>query len=91
MNIYYKKLCYRLLGRYIEGSGLENEFSRILYQAEINISGSMFLSVWLISSLLVAFAVGCVFLLLSIKLINPLYAALLTFAASSGIVYTANG
>lgn len=87
MNIYYKKLCYRLLGEYIEGSSLENEFSRILYQAEINISGSMFLSVWLISSLLLAFAVGGVLLIFSINLINPLNAAILTFAASAGIVY----
>ncbi len=87
MNINYKKLCYRLLGSYIEGTGLENEFSRTLYQAEINISGSMFLSVWLISSLLLAFAVGGVFLILSINLINPISAASLTFAASSGVVY----
>jgi flagellar protein FlaJ len=87
MNIYYKKLCYRLLGSYIEGTGLENEFSRTLYQAEINISGSMFLSVWIISSLLLAFAVGGVFLILSIDLINPISAAFLTFAASSGVIY----
>lgn len=87
MNIYYKKLCYRLLGRYIEGTSIENEFSRILYQAEINISGSMFVSIWLISSLLLALAVGGVLLILSINLINPLNAAILTFAASSGVVY----
>ncbi len=87
MNINYKKLCYRLLGGYIEGTSIEKEFSRTLYQAEINISGSMFLSVWLISSLLLAFAVGGVLLILSINLINPLNAAILTFAASLGVVY----
>jgi flagellar protein FlaJ len=87
MNIYYKKLCYRLLGGYIEGTSLESEFSRTLYQAEVNISGSMFLSVWIISSFLLAFAVGCVFLILSIDLINPVSAAFLTFAASSGLIY----
>jgi flagellar protein FlaJ len=87
MNIYYKKLCYRLLGSYIEGTSLESEFSRTLYQAEINISGSMFLSVWIISSLLLAFAVGGVFLILSIDMINPISAAFLTFAASSGVIY----
>lgn len=87
MNIYYKKLCYRLLGRYIEGTSIENEFSRLLSQAEINISGSMFLSVWFISSLLLAFFVGGIFFILSISLIHPFVASLLTFAALSGAVY----
>lgn len=87
MNIYYKKLCYRLLGGYVEGTSLDVEFSRILYQAEINISGSMFLSVWLISSLLLAVAVGAVFHMLSISLIHPVNAAILTFAVTSGAVY----
>ncbi|VVB90580.1 Type II secretion system (T2SS), protein F [uncultured archaeon] len=87
MNLFYKKLCYRLLGGYIEGTSLDIEFSRILYQAEINISGSMFLSVWLIRSLLLASAVGGVFLILSIKIIHPFYASVLTFAASAGVVY----
>ena len=71
----------------MEGTSLDIEFSRILYQAEINISASMFISVWLISSLLLAFAVGGVFLILSINLINPLNAAILTFTASSGAIY----
>jgi flagellar protein FlaJ len=87
MNLNYKKLCYSLLGSYIEGTSLENEFTLTLYQAEVNISGSMFLSVWLISSSLLALAVGCLFIVLSINLIHPVVAALLTFAASSGIVY----
>ncbi len=87
MNIYYRKFCYRLLGRYIEGTSIENEFSRLLSQAEINISGSMFLSVWFISSLLLAFFVGGIFFILSISLIHPFVAALLTFAALSGAVY----
>ncbi len=71
----------------MEGTSLEIEFSRILYQAEINLSGSMFLSVWLVSSLLLAFAVGGVFLILSINLIHPINAAILTFAVTSGAVY----
>ncbi len=87
MNLYYKKLCYRLLGRHIERTSLEDEFSLTLYQAEINIKGSMFLSVWLISSFLFAFAVGGIFFILSIDLIHPIVAALLAFAASAGFVY----
>ncbi len=87
MNTYYKKLCYRLLGSRIEGTGLENEFSLTLYQAEINISGSMFLSVWLISSFLLAIAVGGVLVILSIEIVHPFVAAMLTFALSSGVVY----
>ncbi len=87
MNLYYKKLCYRLLGSYIERTNLENEFSLTLNQADINIKGSMFLSVWLISSFLLAFAVGMIFFILSIYLIHPIVAALLTFAVSSGVVY----
>jgi flagellar protein FlaJ len=87
MNDYYKKLCYRLIGSYIEKSSLENEFSLTLYQAELNISGSMFLSVWLISSFLLALGVAVVFYILSINLIHPIVAALLTFAASSGVIY----
>ncbi|MBU4223401.1 MAG: type II secretion system F family protein [Euryarchaeota archaeon] len=87
MNNTYKKLCYRLLGRYIEGSSLENEFSLTLHQAEINIRGSMFLSVLFVSSLLLALAIGGILYILSIELINPISAAFLVFAASSGAVY----
>ena len=70
MNNTYKKLCYRLLGKYIEGSSLENEFSLTLHQAEINIRGSMFLSVLFVSSLLLALAIGGILYILSIELIN---------------------
>ncbi len=87
MNTAYKKLCYRLLGRYIEGTSLENEFSLTLYQAEINNRGSMFLSVLLVSSFLAALAIGVTLYILSIELINPVSAAFLVFAASSGAVY----
>lgn len=87
MNTFYKKLCYRMVGRYIEGSSLENEFSTLLYQAEIKMSGNMFLSVLLTSSLILSLAVGAVFYILSIELVPPLFAALLAFAAPIGVVY----
>ncbi len=87
MNNAYKKLCYRLLGKYIEGSSLENEFSLTLHQAEINIKGSMFLSVLFVSSFLLALAIGGILYIISIKLINPISAAFIVFAASSGAVY----
>ncbi len=76
-----------MVGRYIEGSALENEFSTLLYQAEIKTSGSMFLSLLLISSLILSLAVGTVLYILPVKLIPPLFAALLAFAAPSGAVY----
>ncbi len=87
MNAFYRKLCYRMVGRYIEGSSLENEFSILLYQAEIKTSGGMFLSLLLVSSLMLSVAVGVAFYILSIKLIPPFFAALLAFAAPSGVVY----
>jgi flagellar protein FlaJ len=87
MNNTYKKLCYRLLGKYIEGSSLENEFSLTLRQAEINTRGSMFLSILLVSSLLIGLAIGIILYLLPIKIMNPISAAFLVFAASSGVSY----
>jgi flagellar protein FlaJ len=86
MNAYWK-LCYRIMGRYIEGSSLETEFSTLLYQAEIKTGGSMFLSVLLTSSLILSLAVGAIFYILPMKLISPLFAALLAFAAPTGVVY----
>src|SRR5450759_1257007 len=87
MNNTYKKLCYRLLGKYIEGSSLENEFSLTLRQAEINTRGSMFLSVLLVSSLLIGLVIEIILYLLPIKIFNPISAAFLVFAASSGVSY----
>ncbi len=87
MNIFYRKLCYRIVGRYIEGSSLENEFSTLLYQAEIKMSASMFLSILLTSSIILSLAVGIFFYFLPIKLIPPLFAAFLAFVAPTGVIY----
>lgn len=87
MYIRYKKLCYRLMGRFIEGGSIDNEFSKILLQAEIDMSGNIFVSIWIISSLLLALIIGSIFLILPIKLIHPIIAALLTFIAISGFIY----
>lgn len=83
----YLKLCYRLLGSRFESSTIASELSSKLYQADINMSGSMFLSALIISSLLLSFTVATFFSFYQVKILPPFGAAISAFFLCIGAVY----